>query len=654
MITEDELIKIKQALTSIRTESNNDDVWDSFVIPRFFHESELKSHHSLRIEGSRGSGKTMILKYLSYKSQFSEKRKDIPYDTIKNIGIYWKADPQFLRTLDKRSLDTDQWRLIFDNYTIIKISIEIINSVFAIGDSSCEAFTIEEIKSCTFKGIKDYRFENESIEALHEELKSKLRKTEMAIMNIRAIDNLDLLPSTFLTFLVQGIKEVNSDLKFYVYVDEYENLLSYQQIVINTKIKTSDSNVNFNIAIKKNGMSEYQTLSNEKLENIADYRIVNLDEKIKQHGINDYLAEILIKKLADSSSTIDNYLQFDSSLLNKPEKLEVRESSDYIKKLNKVVTSILPERSSEDLANEIFSHPTFLKILKTDIDKPLKNRKCEFTSEVFIDGEHKKASIVCSSLLYRNSLTPEIISTEFTKLKAGIDNNFTGRTEWVHNNFIGTYLRIISSYSQNSTFYSGFDVFCQLSSGNVRHFLELCRTSFGFIDVSNSTESFTIDNKGQDIAARQTSETLVREVKQFTPHGARLYKLVEGLGTLFNFYQKSLTQSESEITQFGFSNSEVLEPEDNVIIRESEKWGILIIKDSTKEKSTFETGLSEYILNPIYSPKFSISYRKGRKKILNINEFRLLYNEGKTGAEKVVNNESKNKDVNFLQGSLEW
>lgn len=654
MITEDELIKTKQALTSIRTESNNDDVWNSFVIPRFFNESELKSHHSLRIEGSRGSGKTMILKYLSYKSQFSENREHIPYDTVKNIGIYWKADPQFLRTLDRRSLDTDEWRLIFDNYTVIKISIEIINSVFTIGNSRCESLSIEDIKSCIFRGIKDYGFEEENIENVHDELKSKLRKTEMAIMNIKAIEGLNLLPSTFLSFLVEGLKEINEDLKFFIYIDEYENLLGYQQKVINTKIKASDHKINFNIAIKKNGMSEYQTLSNEKLENIADYIIVNLDEKIKLYGIDLYLAEILIKKLIDSSSTIKNYLNFDSNLLNNPDKLDDREKPDYIKKLHEVVRSILPERSSEDLANEIFNNPTFLKTLKSDIKKSLSNNENNLSAENFIDKNHRKASIVCSSLLYRNTLKPEDIYKEFTKLREGIDNNFTGKTDWIKNNFIGTYLRIISSYSQNSTFYSGFDVFCYLSSGNVRHFLELCRTSFGFINIINLSENFTIDNKGQDIAARQTSETLVREVKQFTPHGAQLYKLVEGLGTLFNFYQKSMPQSESEITQFGFSNTEALTEEDNIIIRESEKWGILIIKDSTKEKNAFETGLSEYILNPIYSPKFSISYRKGRKKILSVDEFRLLYKEGKAGSKKIVNNETKGEDLNFLQGSLEW
>ncbi|MCK8688499.1 hypothetical protein M1M10_34455, partial [Pseudomonas umsongensis] len=91
---------------------------------------------------------------------------------------------------------------------------------------------------------------------------------------------------------------------FSVYVDEYENLLGYQQRVINTRIKHSEPPIIFNIAIKLNGMSETLTLSDEKLENRADYSIVNLDSEIEKSGFDSFVAEIFLKKLTEASPTI--------------------------------------------------------------------------------------------------------------------------------------------------------------------------------------------------------------------------------------------------------------------------------------------------------------------------------------------------------------
>lgn len=656
MITENELIRLKQALTSIRAESINDDVWDKFVIPRFFDENELKSQHSLRIEGSRGSGKTMLLKYLSYKSQFSKNRSEISINSLDHIGIYWKADPQFLRTLDKRSISEKDWELVFDSYVVTKVAMEIVNSIFTISESNCEAFSDDELQSFDINGVTDYGFNSSKLKDILQEFESRIIKIEMAITNIKDIENLEKLPSTFLGFLVNKLKYLNDGLKFYIYIDEYENLLSYQQRVINTKIKASDNNIKFNVAIKKNGMSEYRTCSDEKLENIADYRIINLDEKIKENDLEHYLAEILIKKLVDSSNEMKSYIKnvydFDSSILHNPRKIDDRRKIEYLRKIDFFATQILPQRSSEDLAEEIFSNAKFRDKMANEIDKALKDKDSKLKVNSFISKDYKKATIVCSSLLNRDKLSATEVYSELENLRNNLENKFTGKTEWIKNNFIGTYLRLISTYSQNSTFYSGFDIFCQLSSGNVRHFLELCRTSFGFLSISDLEKGLVISNKLQDIAARQTSETLVREVKQFTPYGTQLSRLVEGLGILFRHYQQSIAQSEPEITQFSFDNKDVLSEDIRMIIQEAEKWGILIIKDSTKEKSNFETGIFEYILNPIYAPRFSISYRKGRKKVFSLAEFTLLKDEGKSGAEKILKN-SKGYNNN-LQGVLEW
>ena len=90
---------LSAVLANNRSEHIGMDVWDEFVLPYFYKKIDFNSSLPLRIEGGRGSGKTMLLRYLSYHSRFSEKRKNIPTRELEAIGIYSRADTQFLRQL---------------------------------------------------------------------------------------------------------------------------------------------------------------------------------------------------------------------------------------------------------------------------------------------------------------------------------------------------------------------------------------------------------------------------------------------------------------------------------------------------------------------------------------------------------------------------
>ena len=54
-------------------------------------------------------------------------------------------------------------------------------------------------------------------------------------------------------------------------------------------------------------------------------------------------------------------------------------------------------------------------------------------------------------------------------------------------------------------------------------------------------------------------------------------------------------------------------PEDLALLQEATKWSLLFEEKSTKDKDGLYAERVDYVLNPIYSPYFNISYRKGRK-----------------------------------------
>lgn len=632
----DQISDLKLSLTKNRAEHIGNDVWKEFVVPRFFKKNDLISDMPTRIEGGRGSGKTMILRYLSYHSQFSKNRKIIPGSALERIGLYWKADTQFLRMMQKRSIEEAEWSLIFQHYLTVKIALEIIDSIYKASKSNIVNIKFPDLENHAIAGLYDYRIESTTLNLLKESLLSKLRTTEMLTHNVskEKVESIHFLPPTFLNHIInqfRSILEPISTSVFCVYIDEYENLLPYQQRIINTCIKGSEPPIIFNIAIKINGMSETLTTSEERLENRADYQIVNLERELQSKGFDAYLAEIFLKKIYENSPSLSSRYKLDPTLLSDPSKLDERLSDEYTCKLMDIMNVILPKRSHEDLADEIFSTPRYYRKLRSEISRALEQESGGFSVENFVDDNFKKSSVVNASLLFRKRLAKAEVKSEFEKHKIGKKSKYDAPTDWEHNNFIGSYLRIITSYKANSTFYSGFDVYVILSGGNVRHFLELCRTAFSLVSEEELSGEISINNKVQDLAAKITSEELFREISTFTPHGIRLKELVSGLGGLFQECQRRDSQSEPEIIHFGLKGDRAeITHEDQIILNEAEKWGVLKSLPSTKIKSANAISDYDYLLNPVYTPFFNITYRKNRKIEIDIEDFRGLYTSGKT------------------------
>lgn len=625
MSTQDDIVQVRNSLTKNRTEHLGKDVWSDFVRPKFLDNIDLTSDMPTRLEGGRGSGKTMLLRYLSFYSQFSIHREMIPFDAINKIGIYWKADTQFLRLMQKRQIDDSDWISIFDHYLILSLVVEVLSSVVAIANSSYSKLSRTDVDAIIFFGIEDYGYCNNGFHNVLSETSSRLRKTETFVQNINVDKNIEKVPPSFISFIINSLKrhEAFISSKFYVYVDEYENLLNYQQRVINTKIKHSEPPLIFNIAIKVNGMSEALTLSDESLENKADYSVVNLDKEIEKSGFSEFVAEILVRKLSMAAPSVLETLSKDKATSDP----QLTEPNRKI-----ILDEIFPGRSHQDLADEIFEISIYKKKLISEIENALSFRsETNYKADDFINDSFRKASIVCSSILYRETLSVAEIHEEFSNLVNGHDNRFSNSTAWEHNNFLGCYLRIAKSFKANSSFYSGFEVYVALSGGNVRHFLELCKTAFNFSELDKTKNGIVISRSIQHLAARSTSEELFSEIQRFTPLGFQLNNLVKGLGKIFQLCQDRFSQSEPEVTHFSIRGDHAnLDSEDLKFIQEAEKWSVLLPTENTKSKSPNFTPF-DYVLNPIYAPFFFISYRKGRKIELDVSDFKNLYMNGTIG-----------------------
>lgn len=254
------------------------------------------------IEGHRGSGKSMILKYLSYEAQCKRNFKE-KWD--KNyVGLYLKFKPTVVDTTIQglfKGKDSKHWLIYFMNYTNLLIGEEIIRTLkFGIDNKyitiDSEECFVSEIVYLFFESYS-YPTKEKTLKNLH--LLIKRVRNDLVQKHISEWD----LPSDFLEQMIFSIKEHVkewSEKNFYILLDEYDNLNDDQQRVVNTLIK--NRSFSYKIGVKLHDMI-YEDISGNLLERNNDYTYVNTDRfDFDPHSplysqFEDFLIEVANKRL---------------------------------------------------------------------------------------------------------------------------------------------------------------------------------------------------------------------------------------------------------------------------------------------------------------------------------------------------------------------
>ena len=614
---------LQDSLAKNRAEEIGNDVWEHFVIPTFYDRLDLETAKKPRIIiGGRGCGKTMLLRYLSHESAFSRNRQEIPTNVLTHIGLYWRADTQFCNLMTKRSIPDDEWETAFNHFSALTISIELLRSLKSVAASAFPGFTNSDIASFDFKRLEAFDTTlPRGFDDLLEHFESMLWKFVGWVGDVKKKEAPCFLTGRhFVLPLITILKsqcQVLSDAIFYVYFDEYENLTFYQKKIINTWLKHSEAPLIFNIAMKRNSFDTKETTGPESLSDIHDYR---------QHDLEDYLesdfpsfaAEILLLELS-MAGLIDP--KVDINLLRDPSALSERLKPDYREKVKAEAQLIFPDVPQTELARLVIADKALNDKIKDNIVKALKFNKSALKMDDFYDENYPEASIVVSALLYRKKNKPEEIKAQLDLLKSDAANNFTGTTAWIHNNLVGCILQLYAPYSRACPFFAGYNTFCKLSRGNIRHFLELCHNSLAKAITINENLELPVPPQKQAEAARQASSAFLGEIKSFGRYGEKLYGFVFRLGSLFDLAHRRLTQSETEQNHFSIRKGNVeLSEQDSIFLNEAVKYSVLFVAEDTKKKNAALLEAEEYVLNPIYAPYFNISYRKKRKLELSTND----------------------------------
>jgi len=621
---------LAKAFSKNRAEELSSDVWKNFVIPLFFPKLDLLDARKPRmIIGGRGCGKTMILRYFSHETQFSQNRSPIPETAINNIGLYWRIDTQFANAMKGRGVSEEDWSNAFNHFLCVIIAIEVLNSIKTVSNSKHPAAAHDMCDKIAFEktSLFGVNLGTGIDHALHQ-LDKSLIEFELWVSNVGKRAEPIFFPGvSFINALISDIKNgcpKFNDTVFHVFIDEFENLLEYQQRIINTRLKHSESPLIFSVAMKKRGEISRETVGAESISDIADFRPHDLEDYLLSSDFELFSAEVLCLHLAEAG--VKN-LPTTSNKLTDVEHFDERVGSkEYREKMISYARTVLPGLGSRDLAKNVFTESRLTNKLNRTLDKALRDRGSKLKSGDFISPEAPQESITNVALLHRPALAPDVILHEFNLAREGKSTRFK---DWIHNNFIGCLLWLYDSDQKVCPFFSGFDVFCSLSHGNLRHLLELCHRALSEDTVVHGNETPTVEMDLQARAARQTSISLIREVRSFGKMGNRLHAFVLRIGSLFALAHRRNSQSEPEQNHFSIKGgNSALSPDDERLIAEAVKWSVLFEEEETKKKEKSESHQAnyEYVLNPIYSPYFNISYRKKRKLEITVEEFRTISN----------------------------
>jgi hypothetical protein len=604
-------------LSMNRAEELGYDVWEHFVIPPFYRKLDLQTTRKPRlIIGGRGCGKTMLLRYLSHQSMFSPSRPDVPDAALSHIGLFWRTDTHFANLMHARGVNEDIWEAAFSHMAALILGMEVIDSLISIGTSRSQALQTADLQQLDFKRLQAFNPQLPSkFKALRTELETDLWKFESWVSNVRTMQQPTFLPGrNFVFALIREVKNQLAgltDANFFVYVDEYENLREYQREIINTWLKHSEKPLIFNLAMKRNSIDTLDTTGPEALANIHDFRVHDLEEYMLAEDTDVFLAEILFLELAIAGI---KHPKIGISQLRDESKLADRKDPAYIETMLLAAREMLPGVTQSELAAEVFNDAALLRKLRESIARALKKRQSSLTVDRFVRPHQPEASIVTPVILHRKNRNPEDVIEELNSLERGKENNFTGRTNWIHNNFIGSLLQLYDPYDKPCPFYAGFKTFQQMSRGNIRHFLELCYKSINRGAQKQLYTGTPITPAAQAEAARQASTAFLGEIRSFGPHGNQLHTFVLRLGSLFALAHRRPSLSESEQSHFSAKESAtMLSDADLFFLREATKWSVLFEEPATKTKDFFSPLSVDYVLNPIYAPYFHISYRKKRK-----------------------------------------
>jgi len=337
-----------------RAEDITNEKWinETFVTPIDF--AKIESPGNVIVEGHRGSGKSIILQYLSYPCAV-ERNSSINY-----VGFYVKLQQSYIHTIkrkkDEIEMEKEKWKEYFLHYFNLILGESILITLKHLIEKNKIKLTNEkEFVQRTLLRFFSHLPQQKSVAVTNISLLHDIFINERnRCAKFPPPDDFRLSPHFIYDFieLLQDYVKEWKDKFFYILLDEYDNLDDDQQKTINLYIADRGAplryRVSFKVAVKSFEMN-YVTIDEKPLDPIDDYEWIPLDKFDKSDE------EEFKKKLIEIANGRLKFYKYENSSVKEifPSEGKGFEQGDYSGIENMLVLSSFLVRDFLELAKDM-------------------------------------------------------------------------------------------------------------------------------------------------------------------------------------------------------------------------------------------------------------------------------------------------------------
>lgn len=614
------------AAFGLRAEHLKDRIFDFYREPAYFHE--LETARPCVLIGGRGTGKTTVLKGLSYEGQ--ARLSDDPVDAWRHYGVYLRFQTAQAAGFSGDDLPAERWQRLFGhfiNLTLCEAALQF--CVWFLARTEWERLLPQNKLLEVAEMLGQFDRPPPRDEQALLELVGTLRRRFQNYVNSVA-DGGPFAAST----VGSGIDELLASLMnappmrgklFFFLLDEFENLRPDQQEVVNTLIKHAGEHYTFKIGVKERGWRRKTVLGSvEQLQAPADYEPIDIRHRL-ENVFREYGTRICLDRLQAVEKELDIQALDLRALL--PPLTEDDEAE--LLGIGELVAGIREELVREDAADDLLA--------SFDAMPPL---------FAYLVGQWAaKEGQPLSTTIHDSIAHPTRWHTRYGNYKYALLFMLRRRKRGVRKH------------------YAGLDTYLKLAATNIRFLMQLVEVAL--IDHYRKNVDVwamcPVAPETQTAAAREVGQRNLGELSSLSLIGPRLARLCASLGTMFHQMADDPISHAPEVTQFHLADLPGDPSMDEDVALRGDGRGAhnprellgeaithlaLIALPSTKLSGAHVREF-DYMVHPIFSPLFVYSYRKKRKIALQSSELSELVTKPRATVDAILkrNNRAPLEDL---------
>lgn len=605
--------------------------WVNFSPTGFYEMIKPDSNMPMIIVGSKGSGKTHIMKYYSYEIQKIRVRETSAAKVVEGfnkedfIGIYVRCSGLNANVFSGKGVSDEVWMDLFSYYWELYLAEQLLSSLidmrevgiirkteenglvqgimnlFLKHDEKCN--TLEEVKDYLLKLQKQLLFEIHNFLFL-----SKSAPTVQINLTISAL--------TFgIPNVLQKCVSYFGNRKILYLIDEYENFSEQQQMVMMTLLREKPTSCSIRIGTRPYGIRTYYTIRRIEANRAgSEFDFLYLDDVLREAGnYKEYLEEICLKRLKGAGIVLTDTFCLDDHI-EKMEPQDVLAKATKLKSTGKVKDKLRnnllvyrPQKLSPDLIESIVD--------------------C-------ISNDNLVVERACIALLYKKmkAKSKNLLKDAETIKESAI--HFLNK-ENQQDNDIAKYLfyykkDILDAIAKDAHIvipYYGLDTLIDLSCGTPRTLLRLLKYSFSKQYFNTGRIPFEKGRKltveSQQAGIESTYDWFFEE-HRIPNDEARVADVVERLGGYLQNVRFSQLPPQCSIDIFSVQK-ETLSDEAKRALLLLELYSY-IIPHKDRQKKNAKNKSSTYKLNTILIPKWELALESRGNVELTASDAEMIFN----------------------------